>query len=66
MPGLGKDEFMAELESRIETRSKELLDLENLGALDPADIGRTEENDVALAKRLAREAEEKAAKGEPS
>ena len=66
MPGLGKEEFMALLESRIETRSKELLDLENLGALNPEDIGRVEENDVARAKRLAREAEEKAAQGETS
>ncbi len=60
MPGLGKDEFMAVLESRIETRSRALLDMENLGALNPADIGRTEENEVAREKRLAREAEEKA------
>lgn len=58
MPGLGKDEFMDLLESRIETRSRELLDLENLGALDPRNIGRVEENDVAREKRLKREAEE--------
>lgn len=58
MPGLEKDEFMAELEHRIETRSRALLDLENLGALNPDDIGKTEENEVARAKRLAREAED--------
>ncbi len=56
-PGLGKDEFMSLLQDRIETRSIELLDLENPGALNPADIGRFEENDAARAKRLAREAE---------
>lgn len=58
MPGLGKDEFMAVLEERIETRSKALLDMENLGALDPMNIGRVIENDVARSKRLKREAEE--------
>ena len=63
MPGLGKDEFMALLERRIETRSRELLDMENLGALDPADIGKTEENEVAREKRLRREAEERGEKG---
>jgi 1-acyl-sn-glycerol-3-phosphate acyltransferase len=57
-PGLDKDEFMDLLQDRIESRSIELLDLDNLGALDPADIGRLEENSVARAKRLAREAEE--------
>jgi len=62
MPGLGKEEFMARLESDIETRSIALLDLENLGALNPEDIGKVEENDVARAKREAREA--KANKGE--
>jgi len=56
-PGLDKDAFMEILESRIETRSIELLDLENPGALNPADIGRLEENHVARAKRLARETE---------
>ena len=60
MPGLGKEEFMAELERRIETRSRELLDMDNLGALDPADIGQVKENEVARAKRLTREAEAKA------
>lgn len=58
MPGMEKEEFMAELERRIETRSIEMLDMENLGALDPANIGKTVENEVALAKRLEREAEE--------
>ena len=57
MPGLGKDEFMEKLETMIETRSIELLDLEDLGHLNPDDIGKTEENEVAKAKRLAREAE---------
>ncbi len=57
-PGMGKDEFMTLLEERIETRSKELLDLENLGALNPDDIGVLTENDVARAKRIARETEE--------
>ena len=54
---------MQRLENRIETRSRELLDMDNLGALNPADIGRTEENDVALAKRLAREAQERGETG---
>jgi len=57
-PGMPKDEFMELLETRIETRSIELLDLENLGALDPNTIGQTVENDVARAKREAREKEE--------
>jgi len=57
-PGLEKGEFMERLETAIETRSKELLDLENLGALNPNDIGKTEENDVAKAKRESREANE--------
>ena len=57
-PGMEKDAFMALLQDRIESRSRELLDLEDLGALNPADIGQEEENHVALAKRLAREAEE--------
>lgn len=54
-PGLGKEEFMVELERRIETRSIELLDLDNPGALNPDDIGKLSENKVARAKRLARE-----------
>ena len=57
MPGLSKDEFMARLESDIETRSIALLDLDNLGALNPDDIGKTEENESARTKREAREAE---------
>lgn len=56
-PGMEKDAFMALLQDRIESRSIELLDLENPGALNPADIGRLEENSSARAKRLAREAE---------
>ena len=57
-PGMDKDSFMALLQDRIESRSLELLDVDNPGALDPANIGRLEENSVARAKRLAREAEE--------
>jgi len=57
-PGLPKDEFMSLLQERIETRSIELLDLENPGALNPDDIGKIEENHAARSKRLAREAEE--------
>lgn len=49
-PGLGKDEFMAILQDRIETRSIELLDLENLGALNPDDIGKLALNKVAQAR----------------
>ena len=58
MPGLGKEAFMEKLETMIETRSIELLDLKDLGHLNPADIGKIEENEVAREKRLAREAEE--------
>lgn len=58
MPGLGKDEFMEKLESMIETRSIELLDMDDLGHLNPDDIGKVRENEVARDKRLAREAEE--------
>lgn len=58
MPGLGKEEFMLTLERMIETRSIELLDLEDLGSLNPDDIGKTEENEVARAKREARENDE--------
>ncbi len=56
-PGLEKDVFMAELQNRIESQSIALLDMENLGALNPDDIGKMEENNSALAKRLARETE---------
>jgi len=55
MPGLEKDEFMRVLQDRIEGRSIELLDMENLGALDPDNIGKQKENHVAKAKREARE-----------
>jgi len=58
MPGLGKDEFMEKLESMIETRSIALLDMDDLGHLNPDDIGKVKENEVARDKRLAREAEE--------
>ncbi len=53
-PGLGKDEFMALLEERIETRSRELLDLDDLGALDPDDIGKVTLNKVAQARADAK------------
>ena len=56
MPGLDKEEFMATLEHAIESRSIELLDLDDLGHLNPDDIGKTEENEVAAAKRMANEA----------
>ncbi|WP_017931102.1 lysophospholipid acyltransferase family protein [Robiginitomaculum antarcticum] len=56
-PGLDKDAFMARLETEIETHSRAMLDMDNLGALNPADIGKTVENDVARAKREAREAQ---------
>jgi 1-acyl-sn-glycerol-3-phosphate acyltransferase len=49
-PGLGKDEFMAILQERIETRSIELLDLDNPGALNPDDIGKLALNKVAQAR----------------
>lgn len=58
MPGLDKEAFMAQLEEMIETRSIALLDLENLGHLNPDDIGKTVENDSARTKREAREAQE--------
>ncbi len=61
MPGLEKDAFMEILQERIETRSIELLDMDNLGALNPDNIGKFKENHVALEKRLKREAEAKAA-----
>lgn len=51
-PGLDKETFMGELQTRIETRSIELLDLENPGALNPEHIGRLMENDSARQKRL--------------
>jgi 1-acyl-sn-glycerol-3-phosphate acyltransferase len=53
--GMEKDAFMALLQDRIESRSIALLDLDDLGALNPDDIGREDENDVALAIRLAKE-----------
>ena len=57
-PGMDKEAFMALLERRIESRSIELLDRENLGALKPENIGVVTENKVARANRLAREAAE--------
>ncbi|MEL6687145.1 MAG: 1-acyl-sn-glycerol-3-phosphate acyltransferase [Pseudomonadota bacterium] len=52
--GLGKDEFMALLEERIETRSNDLLDLYDLGALNPDDIGKVALNSVAQAREDAK------------
>ena len=57
-PGLGKDEFMARLQQEIESQSIALLDLNNLGHLNPDDIGKLSENDVAREARLKREAED--------
>ncbi len=57
MPGLSKDEFMEKLQDVIETRSLELLDMDNLGALNPDDIGKLSENKAARKARLKREAE---------
>lgn len=54
--GLDKDSFMALLQERIETRSLELLDYENPGALDIAMIGQRVENKSAKAARQAKEA----------
>jgi 1-acyl-sn-glycerol-3-phosphate acyltransferase len=59
-PGLDKDAFMALLQERIETRSLELLDYENLGALDVSKIGQLIENKAAKAAREAKEAAKKA------
>lgn len=58
LPGMEKDAFMALLEDRIETRSIALLDLDDLGALNPDDIGEFEENKVARAARAACEHED--------
>ena len=56
-PGLDKETFMARLQDQIETRSLELLDRDELGALNLDDIGRLSENKVAKEARLSREAE---------
>lgn len=56
-PGLKKKEFMALLQERIETRSLELLDYDDLGALDPTRVGQLSENKVAKAAREKREQE---------
>lgn len=66
LPGLDKDTFMDKLEDAIETRSHDLLDMENLGALNPEDIGQLTENDVARKKRLEREAASAADEGKSS
>lgn len=49
-PGLDKDAFMALLQERIETRSIDMLDYDNLGALNPEDIGQVRLNKVAQAR----------------
>lgn len=49
-PGLDKDAFMALLQERIETRSIDMLDHDNLGALNPEDIGQVRLNKVAQAR----------------
>ncbi len=54
-PGMEKEAFMALLEERIESRSLDMLDRENLGALTLDDIGKRSENESARAKRIARE-----------
>ena len=55
--GLNKKEFMSLLQDRIETRSLELLDYDNLGALNPELVGREIENNSAKAARKLKEAE---------
>ena len=55
--GLNRKEFMSLLQDRIETRSLELLDYDNLGALDPELVGREIENNSAKAARKLKEAE---------
>ena len=65
-PGLEKDEFMALLQERIETRSLELLDYDNPGALNPENVGKLLENHVAKAKREQREAGQTTAKSSQS
>lgn len=55
MPGMKKADFMALLQERIETRSLELLDYDNLGALDPSRVGQVSENKVAKAVREEKE-----------
>ncbi len=59
-PGMEKDAFMKLLQERIEARSIALLDLEDLGALNPENIGKLDENESARAKREAREAKAQA------
>jgi len=57
-PGMEKDAFMALLQDRIESRSLALLDMDDLGALNPENIGKQKENHVAQAKRESRESGE--------
>lgn len=57
-PGMDKEPFMALLEKTIETRSRELLDMENLGALKPDNIGKLKRNSVAEANHIKRQTED--------
>lgn len=57
-PGMEKDAFMQVLQERIECRSIALLDMKNLGALNPDNIGKLDENESAQEKRKQREAGE--------
>lgn len=57
-PGMKKKEFMALLQERIETRCLELLDYDNLGALDPNIVGKELENKTAKAARQAKETDQ--------
>lgn len=57
-PGMEKDAFMQVLQERIESRSIALLDMKNLGALNPDNIGKLDENESAQEKRKQREAGE--------
>ncbi|RKQ69555.1 1-acyl-sn-glycerol-3-phosphate acyltransferase [Litorimonas taeanensis] len=56
-PGMDKESFMALLQERVETQSIALLDHDNLGALNPQDIGLLRENETARQKRAKRENE---------
>lgn len=56
-PGMDKEPFMALLEEMIETRSRELLDMDNLGALKPENIGKLKRNSVAEANHIKRQVE---------
>ena len=55
-PGLGKKDFMDKLETMIEEETRKLLDIKDLGALNPKLIGTKSENKAAKAARLKKEA----------